>query len=44
MEQYGWKSAGGRVMVEQLRGTVKWNTNGGTVTWNSNGERVKVEH
>ena len=31
-------------MVEQLRGTVKWNTNGGTVTWNSNGERVKVEH
>ena len=31
-------------MVEQLRGTVNWNTNGGTVTWNSNGERVKVEH
>ena len=31
-------------MVEQLRGTVKWNTNGGTVTWNSNGQRVKVEH
>ena len=31
-------------MVEQLGGTVKWNTNGGTVTWNSNGERVKVEH
>ena len=31
-------------MVEQLRGTVNWDTNGGTVTWNSNGERVKVEH
>ena len=31
-------------MVEQLGGTVKWNTNGGTVTWNSNGQRVKVEH
>ena len=31
-------------MVEQLSGTVKWNTNGGTVTWNSNGEKVKVKH